>query len=171
MCRRLQLIKKDTLVVILVGAFIVLPAMMALAAFFITKNPNFRPLSVTIEKLADAGLIAESGEIIAVVSIGAQATKHPSKKEYAKALRVPFERYNSELRVKFRTVPRNSDITVTYLVGLNKIGPYAFSNAASGIKTAVRAERMLKAHNAAALKKEQKAQAEKSSSWFRFFEN
>lgn len=163
--------KKDTLIGMLIAACIVLPAMAALAAYFITKNPHFRPLGVTIQKLADAGLIDETGEIIAVITIGDQAPKRISNQDYADALRLPFERYNSEVRVKFRSTPQSSAVTVTYMVGRNKIGPYSFSDAASGIKTAVHAERLLKAHKMAALQKEQKAQAENSTSWFRVFED
>jgi hypothetical protein len=165
------LIKKETIMVGLVAAFIVLPAALSLSAYFITKNPNLRPLGVTIEKLAEAGLIKDSGEIIAVISIGDKSGKHASKNEYSNALETAFERFNSKVRIKFRTVPNNSHITVTYLVGMNRIGPYEINNAAGGIKAAVRAERMLKSHQLALAKKlENSNDAHNKAPWFRFFD-
>lgn len=163
------MIKKETIVIGLVAAFIVVPAILSLSAYFITQNPNLRPLGVTVDKLAAAGLITNSDEIIAVVSIGDRSGKHASKDEYSNAIEMAFERYNSEAQVKFRTVPNRSDITVTYLVGMNRIGPYDIANAASGIKAAVRAGRMLKSHQMAQAKKQEEAEGSKAS-WFRFFD-
>lgn len=165
------MIKKETLTVGLVAAFIVLPAVLSLSAFFITKNPNLRPLGVTIDKLAEAGLIADSGEIIAVVSIGDRSQNPASKSDYKKALKSTFDILNSNVRVKFRKVPNSSDVTVTYLVGLSRIGPYPISQAAKGVKAAVRAERMVKAHQRElAIQKEKLEGKGESTSWFRIFD-
>jgi hypothetical protein len=165
------LIKKETLVVSLVAAFIVLPAALSLSAYFITKNPNFRPLGITIDSLTKAGLIESSGEIIAVISIGDKSPKHASKSEYTKALGSTFEILKTDVQVKFRNVPNSSDISVTYLVGQSRIGPYPIAQAASGIKAAVRAERMVKAHQRELVKKQEELEGERTSTpWFRFFE-
>jgi hypothetical protein len=165
------LIKKENIIVGVVAALIVLPAALSLSAYFITKNPNFRPLGITIDKLAEAGLISDSGEIIAVVSIGDKSVTHTSKGEYTKALESTFDILGTEVRVKFRTVPNTSDVSVTYLVGQSKIGPYPISQAANGVKAAVRAERMVKAHlRKLATEQEKKFGENSSSSWFRFFD-
>lgn len=161
--------KRETIVVSLVAAFIVLPAALSLSAYFITKNPNLRPLGITVDKLAEAGLIENSGEIIAVISIGAQSKNVASKNDYKKALTSTFEILDSDVRVKFRKVPNNSDVTVTYLVGLSRIGPYPITHAASGVKAAVRAERMVKAHQRELAKQQEKREGN-STSWFRFFD-
>lgn len=165
------MVKKETIVVSLVAAFIVLPAALSLSAYFITKNPNFRPLGITLDSLTEAGLIESSGEIIAVISIGDRSQKQTSKKEYTKALESTFEILESEVEVKFRTVPNSSEISVTYLVGLNRIGPYPITQAASGVKAAVRAERLVKAHQIKLAKNLEKIEGSRgSTSWFRFFD-
>jgi hypothetical protein len=156
------LIKKENIIVGVVAALIVLPAALSLSAYFITKNPNFRPLGITIDKLAEAGLISDSGD---------KSVTHASKGEYTKALESTFDILGTEVRVKFRTVPNTSDVSVTYLVGQSKIGPYPISQAANGVKAAVRAERMVKAHlRKLATEQEKKFGENSSSSWFRFFD-
>ncbi|MBU2866657.1 hypothetical protein [Pacificibacter marinus] len=166
------MVKRETIIVSLVATFIVLPAALSLLAYFITKNPNFRPLGITLDSLTEAGLIESSGEIIAVVSIGDRAPKHSSKSDYIKALEATFEILGSGVDVKFRTVPNTSDITVTYLVGLSRIGPYPITQAAHGVKAAVRAERMINSHlNAQAKKQEDLENTNTSTPWFRFFDS
>lgn len=163
--------KKETIIASLVATFIVLPAAVSLIAYFITKDPNLRPLSITLDNLTEAGFIESSGEIIAVISIGDNAPQHASKKEYANALRSTFEILKTEVKVQFRNVPNSSDISVTYLVGLSRIGPYPITQAASGVKAAVRAERLVKAHHRKLAQKQQELDgADNSGSWFRFFE-
>ncbi|WP_123793675.1 hypothetical protein [Pacificibacter maritimus] len=151
---------------------IILPAVIALSAYFITKNPHFRPLGITYEKLAEAGLIATSGEIVALISIGSQVKSNTQKNDIRNALNVAFDRYNAKVRVKFRDTPSDNTVSVTYIVGRSQIGPYPFSQAAKGIKASVRAERMVKAH-AEALEKElaRKQTQSNSGSWFRVFDN
>jgi hypothetical protein len=166
------LVKKESIVVSLVAAFIVLPAVLSLSAYFITKNPNLRPLGITLDSLTEAGLIESSGEIIAVISVGDRSSKSVSKKDYTKALESTFDILGSDVEVKFRTVPNKSDITVTYLVGLSRIGPYPISQAASGVKAAVRAERLVESHLTALAKKQEELEGTNTStSWFRFFDN
>lgn len=166
------MVKRETIVVGLVATFIVLPAALSLSAYFITKNPNFRPLGITLDSLTEAGLIENSGEIIAVVSIGDRTPKHSSKSEYTKALESTFEILRSDVDVKFRTVPNSSDITVTYLVGLSRIGPYPITQAARGVKATLRAERMVQTHQRILAKKQEALdETNTSTSWFRFFQD
>jgi hypothetical protein len=166
------LVRKDKFYIGVVSTLIVLPTVLALAAYFITKNPHFRPLGVTYDKLAEAGLIAESGEIVAVISIGAKSDNKISKSSLSDALELAFERYNSEVRIKFITLPATTDVTVTYYVGRSKIGPYPYKQAAKGIKASVSAERMVKAHDRALEKQKEDQQAQNNEqSWFRFFDN
>lgn len=165
------MIKKETIIVGVVAAFIVLPAALSLSAYFITKNPNLRPLGITIDKLTEAGLISDSGEIIAVISIGDRSVARTSKSEQKKALKSTFEIFGAEVRVKFRTVPNSSNVSITYLVGQSKIGPYPMSQAASGVKAAVRAERLVKTHLRKLATEQEKESGENSAaSWFRFFD-
>ena len=166
------MVKRETIFVGLVATFIVLPAALSLSAYFITKNPNFRPLGITLDSLTEAGLIESSGEIIAVVSIGDRAPKHSPKSEYIKALKSTFEILGSDVDVKFRSAPNTSDITVTYLVGLSRIGPYPITQAASGVKAAIHAERMVKVHQRTLIQKQGALdETNTSTSWFRFFDD
>lgn len=140
--------REDTVIVGSVIGLIVLPAMVALSAYYITKNPHFRPLGITTEKLINANLENQSGTVIAQVTIGANADPQASKRDYSEALKTTFDRLDTKLRVDFLSKPNSSDITVTYIVGASRIGPYPISNAASGVNAAVRAQRMAQSHNA-----------------------
>lgn len=165
------MVKRDTIAVFLVGAFIVMPAILSLCAYFVTRNPNLRPLAITIERLAEAGLISDSGKVVAVVSIGQGTELSTSRDGYKEALETAFERFQTEVRVKFRTVPSASQTTITYLVGNSRIGPYPISRAAEGIRAATEAERMIVAQQKA-LEKERLRLEEsgQASRLYRIFE-
>lgn len=158
------MIKKETLIMIVVGALIVLPAASSMMAYAITKNPSLRPLNLTIEAMTAAGLI-DGGEIIAVISTGDAAPKTSTPKQQISTFKTAFERYGAEVQVKFRTVPRSRQTTVMFLVGKSKIGPYPMAQAASGVSAAVQAERMLVKQQRALAAREE-AERENSKSWF-----
>jgi hypothetical protein len=153
-------VKKETLIMIAVGTLIVLPAASSMLAFAITKNPELRPLNITFESLSAAGLLNNGAEIVAVVSRGENARQSSSQKQQAAALEMAFERYQSDVAVKFRTVPQGTTNSVTFLVGKSKIGPYPIARAASGVGAAVQAERMLKSQQAAVAKKKEMQDAQ-----------
>ena len=139
--------REDTIIVGSVVGLIVLPAVIALAAYYITKNPHFRPLGITTEKLSNADWESQSGTVIAEVTIGAGASPQSSQRDYSEALKTTFDRLGTDLRVDFLSKPNSSEITVTYIVGASRIGPYPIANAAAGVKAAVRAQRMAQSHS------------------------
>jgi hypothetical protein len=164
--------KKDVLIMILVGALIIVPAAAALAAYAITKNPSFRPLSITFESLTAAGLLEETSDIVAVISTGQHSKLNAITEVQTAALKAAFQRYGTDVKVKFRTVPGGRDTSITYLVGENRIGPYPLSKAAAGIAPATQAERLVKAQRAAAAQRlaERKASNRSFFTWFRVFQ-
>lgn len=135
--------KKETLILVLVAIFIVGPAVGSLAAFFITKNPSLRPLGISVEKLTAAGQMEDKNLIIAVIDIGKNAKNASQKSEYDEVLTKAFDRHQAEVKVRFRSVPGSSTVSVTYLVGSSRIGPYRMTQAGKGIRTAIDAEKMI----------------------------
>lgn len=164
------MLKKETLIMIVVGALIVLPAAASIMAYAITKNPTLRPLNITIESMTAAGLIG-GGEIIAVISVGDGVQPTSTRKQQTATFKTAFDRYGTDVKVKYREVPRSNQTTVMFLVGKSKIGPYPLSQAASGVSAAAQAERMLvKQRKAVAMREEaERAQNAGWLAWFRVF--
>jgi len=157
---------KDIFLIVLITIFIVGPAVLALSAYVLTKNPSLRPLGITVDSLAEAGQLAEKGLIVAVVDIGTHAPYELSKRDYEKALRTAFDRMNSDVRIRFRSVPNGETVSVTYIVGESRIGPFPASQAASGISLAVEAERLTVAQRKSAmLDEERRKQSERTGIW------
>ncbi|GAA3857918.1 hypothetical protein [Celeribacter arenosi] len=161
--------KRDTLTLVLVGLFIVGPAILALSAYMVTQNPALRPLGITFEKLVEAGQISDKSMILAVIDIGTDAPGKASETDYVDALQSAFSRYDVEAQVRFRTVPGGRDVFVTYLVGQSRIGPYPVSRAAEGIRPAAEAERMLVAQRTAVAREAARRAALEPSFWDRIF--
>lgn len=162
------MIKRDTIAVYAIGALVLAPAIMALSAYHITRNPSLRPLGITIEQLIEAGQIADKTLITVEVSIGEHAKTSTSLADYKKVMADAFGVFNTEARVRFREVDRSKDITVLYIVGNSEIGPYAVSRAAEGIRPAVEAERMVTKQRTALAALEKK-RIENGTFWQRVF--
>lgn len=163
--------KKDSIVLLLIAIFAVGPAVLALSAYVLTKNPSLRPLGITVEQLSEAGQLADKSLITAVVDIGGNAKSTLSKSDIEKSLKTTFERRNTEVRVRFRKVSGRSDIRITYIVGESVIGPFDAARAAQGIGAATDAERLLTAQRRAAAKEAERREAmQKTGFWGRFFE-
>lgn len=136
------MIRRDTIGVYLVGSLVILPAVFALAAYQITRNPALRPLGITIEKMVEAGQIKDRSLIIAEITFGTEAKTQTSLAQYREAMSNSFAMFQTEAHVRFREVEGRSDIQVRYIVGGSTIGPYPISQAAKGIKPAVAAEKL-----------------------------
>ncbi|AJE45010.1 hypothetical protein [Celeribacter indicus] len=135
--------KRDTLIILLIAVFLVTPALLALAMYVVTKNPSLRPLGITLERLVEAGLMEDRSLIVVQVDIGSKAPAVHTRDDYATAIETAFARLDAEARVRFRTVPEDRSVSVTYLVGESRIGPFPMSRAAEGVLAAVQAERLL----------------------------
>ncbi len=160
--------RKDTIVIVLITLFTVTPAVLALTAYMITKNPNLRPLGITVERLTEAGQIENKSLIFAVVDIGTLSKNASSKAQYRSALETAFARFDTEVQVRFREIPGRSTVMITYLVGESQIGPFPSNRAAEGVLAATEAARMVVAQRAAVAKEqERRAQLGQSEFWQR----
>lgn len=158
--------KKDTIVITLITVFVVTPAILALTAYFVTRNPSLRPLGITVERLTEAGQIENKSLIIAVVDIGQEAKATSTRDQYKTALETAFARMEAEVQVKFRTIPGSREVNVTYLVGESRIGPFPIARAAAGVAAATQAERMVVAQRKAVEKEqERRAQMKRDGFW------
>lgn len=163
--------KKDTIVILLITVFIVTPAILALGAYFVTKNPSLRPLGITVERLTEAGQIENKSLIVAVIDIGTETKDPTSKQTYKQAIETAFDRLETEASVKFRSIPGSSQTTITYIVGESRIGPFPVSRAAEGILAAAQAERMIVTQRRAVAKEQERRETlSKSAFWQKVFD-
>jgi len=163
--------KKDTIVILLITVFIVTPAILALGAYFVTKNPSLRPLGITVERLSEAGQLENKSLIIAVIDIGTEAKGTASKQSYKQAIETTFDRLETKANVKFRSVPGSTQTTITYIVGESRIGPFPVERAAEGVLAAAQAERMIVAQrHSVAKEQERRASMTKSAFWQKIFD-
>lgn len=162
------MIRRDTILVMVVGSLVVLPAFLAMAAYKITQNPALRPLGITIEQMIEAGQIQDKSLIIAEVTFGSEATTEQSLADYRTAMSNAFAMFQTEARVRFREAEGRSDITIKYIIGHSEIGPYPVSRAAEGIRPAVEAERMV-ARQRASLEELENKRRQNGNFWERLF--
>lgn len=125
------------------SALVITPAVVALAAYYVTRNPNLRPLGITLEKLIEAGQIVDRNLIIAEITFGTEAETTTSLAEYEAALAQAFDTFQTEVKVRFRERSNSNQISIVYRVGNSIIGPYPVTRAAEGIRASVEAERMI----------------------------
>lgn len=148
--------RKDSIVIALITVFIVTPAVLALTAYMITKNPSLRPLGITVERLTEAGQIENKSLILAVVDIGTLAKNAASKTQYQSSLETAFARLETDVQVKFRSIPNSADVNITYLVGGSQIGPFPAKRAAEGVLPATQAARLVTAQRKAVAKEQER---------------
>lgn len=123
-------------------ALLVMPTAMSLGYYYVTKDPNLRPLGVTAEALTSYA----RGRMDGQVHIVAQIEWVPgdaggySQRSFEKAITNAFKAKGVEVFVFFH--PGVDRTRITYRVGPSEIGPYPASQAASGITAAVDAYRM-----------------------------
>ncbi len=148
--------RKDSIVIVLITVFIVTPAVLALTAYMITKNPSLRPLGITVDRLTAAGQIENKSLILAVVDIGTLAKNSTNKAQYQSSLETAFARLETDVQVKFRSIPGSSEVHITYLVGESQIGPFPANRAAEGVLPATQAARLVIAQRKAVAKEQER---------------
>ncbi|WP_417258603.1 hypothetical protein [Celeribacter sp.] len=154
------MMKRDTFYLVLVVFLVVAPATFMLALHYATHNPSYRPLGITLEKLLEAGQIADKTLIVTEVTFGPNAESNLSLDDYRTAFDKSFGIFNTETRVEFRNAKSGRDIIIRYKVGNSVIGPFPISRAAEGIRAAVEAERMVTKQRAILAQKEQSNEQE-----------
>ncbi|WP_288926190.1 hypothetical protein [uncultured Maritimibacter sp.] len=134
--------RRNILYVLGIIALIVMPTVMSLGYYVVTKDPNLRPLGVTQQALSayDRGRPTEQIHIVAQVEwVPARAGGY-SQRALELAIVNAFKAKGVEVFVFFH--PGVDATRVTYRVGHTTIGPYSVARAARGISAAVEAFHM-----------------------------
>lgn len=132
--------RQNLVYVSLIVLIVVLPTVIALGWYQITRDPNFRPLGITREALRNFGDPSMGVDLIAYIEWPAAETESPARRKLAADLAASFAAKGVEPRLVFRT--SNGAPQVTYMIGKSVIGPYPVSRAAAGIEAAIDAYRM-----------------------------
>jgi hypothetical protein len=115
------------------------PATVAMALYYATKNPDFRPLSLTRESLTEyRGEIGTLAVTVEVALPPATSLRMP-REDFEKMLRDAFSMYGADVRFVYSEEYGLKAPQVIYASGGNRIGPLTPNNLASGIKAAVAA--------------------------------
>ncbi|WP_114287064.1 hypothetical protein [Candidatus Halocynthiibacter alkanivorans] len=131
--------RRDTIIAGVALTLVLGPALITMALYYITKNPDFRPLSLTKESLTEyRGETGGPGLTVEVVlPIG--ATLRMPREEFEQMLRNSFSMYGTGARFVYSEEYGLKAPQVTYVAGASRIGPYSPNNLASGIKAAAAA--------------------------------
>ena len=109
-----------------------LPAVGVGVLYYLTNDPSLRPLSITREKLADIDGQTEYTLIFVHVNWGRERVGGMTKADLRKMISdTLFYRTDSYI-FKFQEVTGDA-ISVTFVVGANRYGPYPPSRAVDGI--------------------------------------
>ncbi len=116
------------------------PSVLALAWFYYTKDPNLRPLGLTVEALQNYAGIGPGIEIVAVVDGINSSISEEARNQLRATLETAFQAKGVDVRVVMHEGAGSPRIT--YNVGKTILGPYPTSQASVGISEAVEAFRM-----------------------------
>lgn len=129
------------------------PATLALSWYHLTGDPTFRPLALTVDRLAAVGI--ETGEPQARAVIRTDGTRPEHARILARRIHAAFYGKGLEASVVIVTRAGSGPMRVTYEVGANRFGPFAPADAATGIQDSVQALTLLK----------QSSKADRQHSW------
>lgn len=119
---------------------VILPTVVALGWYHVSKDPNLRPLGVTEQALRKHQGTAEGLEIVALVEWVQPPSATQTQAQLTLALTRAFRAKGAEVRVIFR---EGRDATrITYVVGKSSLGPFAITQASYGVEAAVQAFNM-----------------------------
>ncbi len=116
------------------------PSLLALAWFYYTKDPNLRPLGLTVEALQNYAGVGPGVEIVAVVDGINPNISTEARDQLRATLETAFQAKGVDVRVVMNE--GSGSPRVTYNVGKTILGPYPTSQASAGISDAVEAFRM-----------------------------
>jgi len=120
------------------------PAAFSMIAYEITKNPALRPLARTEndEAIYKGEIVAT--RILAKIRWSTKRQKGFSKQDLETAITKAFKTHGVRVYVSFEDVANSENVTVTYQVGVNTLGPTPIKNAADSVRGAIAAYRMYK---------------------------
>lgn len=126
--------------VTLIIVVLALPTAGALGWFYLTHDPNLRPLGVTREALRAYGEAGMGAEVVAYVDWVPTGNGADARRRLADALTTSFAAKGVDVRVVFRE--GRDETRITYEIGKSLLGPYPASRASEGVAAAVEAYRM-----------------------------
>ncbi|WP_116132796.1 hypothetical protein [Tropicimonas sp. IMCC34043] len=115
------------------------PATLALSYYHLTGDPAFRPLALTVDRLADFGQVTDGVVIRAVIRFDATENSKAAALTFAQLVHGSFYAKGIEARVSILPVPGSGPPTVTFQVANGRYGPFPASTAATGIESALQA--------------------------------
>lgn len=135
--------QRNTLYVALVAAAVIMPTVLSLARYAISKDPHLRPLGITKQALRsyETGFSGYGEvEIVAQVAWVAPSAAGFTRQHLEKAIVDAFHAKGMDVKVRFTG---GTDTTrITYRVGKSVIGPFTAARASAGVQAAVEAYRM-----------------------------
>ena len=136
----MQQTRRGLAYVTLIILVLALPTAGALGWFYLTRDPNLRPLGITREALRAYGEAGQGVEVVAYVDWVQPGGSATARRHLADDLAISFAAKGVDVRVVFRD---GHDATlITYVVGKSVFGPYPATRAAEGVAAAVEAYRM-----------------------------
>jgi hypothetical protein len=118
---------------------LITPSAAALTWYYMTGDPTFRPLSISVERLiayeADRG---SGGAVVARVTLPPDSRL--SEASVTNELRRGFAATGAQAMIHVHRAP--GPPYVTFEVGASRLGPYPLGDAAIGLRTASSAWRM-----------------------------
>lgn len=136
----MQQTRRSIAYVVLVIFVVLLPTVVSLSWYYVTLNPNLRPLGVTREALRAYGEAGAGVEAVAYVDWVPPRTGGFTQAQLTSDLRDSFAAKGVDIRIVIRA--GNGSTQITYVVGRSVLGPFPAARAAEGVTAAVEAYRM-----------------------------
>lgn len=134
--------KRNNLTLLFVVLAVAGPMAIMMLAYEITKNPALRPLARTENDVAIHNGAIIANKVIANIRWTTKRQKNFSQQDLEHIIRRAFKARGVRVFISFDEVNSNDNVTITYQVGVNKIGPTRIANAADSIREAITVYRM-----------------------------
>ncbi len=134
--------KRNNLTLLFVVLAVVGPMAIMMLVYEITKNPTLRPLARTENDVAIHNGAIIANKVIANIRWTTKRQKNFSQQDLEHIIRRAFKARGVRVFISFDEVNSNDNVTITYQVGVNKIGPTRIANAADSIREVITVYRM-----------------------------
>ncbi len=124
------------ILIIAICLILTLPAAGVGVLYYYTNDPSLRPLAITREKLADIDGQTEYTLIFVHVDWGQEREGGMTKAEFRAMISDTLFFRTDDYIFKFKDVP-GDEVSVTFVVGPNRYGPYPPARAIDGIVNAL----------------------------------
>lgn len=128
-------IRQYTLSAILIFSM-ALPAVGALALYWLTDDPYLRPLGITQEAVERGDDSSDAISIRVSVNYGADRVARPTQRELRQILQDAFAPHTDAFNIDVRRTS-GDEISMTFVVGPNRYGPYSPATMVEGMTAAL----------------------------------